>query len=67
ERVLTPRDVLLHPTETIPVSDAEGRIAADVHIGCPPAVLPVVPGEKVDRNAVAVMDYYGIRSITVLK
>lgn len=67
ERVLTPRDVLLHPTETIPVSDAEGRIAADVHIGCPPAVLPVVPGEKVDRNAVAVMEYYGIRSITVLK
>lgn len=67
ERVLAPRDVLLRPTETVAVSEAEGRIAADVHIGCPPAVLPVVPGERVDRNAVAVMEYYGIQTISVLK
>ncbi|MBQ8084149.1 MAG: amino acid decarboxylase [Clostridia bacterium] len=67
ERVLAPRDILLRPTETVTVSDAEGRIAADVHIGCPPAVLPVVPGERVDRNAVAVMEYYGIQTISVLK
>ena len=67
ERVVGPRGVLLRPTETVPVSDAAGRIAADVHIGCPPAVLPVVPGERVDRNAIAVMEYYGIQSISVLK
>ena len=62
-----PRDVLMKATETISVKDAEGRVAADVHVSCPPAILPVVPGEKVDRQAIEILKYYGIKELTVLK
>ena len=67
EKVLMPRDVLLRPTETVPVSAAEGRIAADTSMGCPPAILPVVPGEKIDRGVIDILRYYGHERIDVLK
>ncbi|MDO4405706.1 MAG: amino acid decarboxylase [Eubacteriales bacterium] len=67
ERVFTPRDVLFRPTGTVPVSEAEGRIAADTSMGCPPAVLPVVPGEKIDRSVIDILRYYGHERIDVLK
>ena len=67
ERVFTPRDVLFRPTGTVPVSEAEGRIAADTSMGCPPAILPVVPGEKIDRGVIEILTYYGKQEITVLK
>ena len=67
EKVLMPRDVLFRPTETVPVSEAEGRVAADTSMGCPPAILPVVPGEKIDRSVVEILQYYGKQEITVLK
>lgn len=67
ERVLAPRDVLFRPTETIPVEESLGRIAADTSMGCPPAVLPVVPGEKIDRGVIDILKYYGKQTVTVLK
>ncbi len=67
EKVLMPRDVLFRPTGTIPVAEAEGRIAADTSMGCPPAILPVVPGEKIDRSVIDILTYYGKQEITVLK
>ena len=67
ERVLAPRDILLRPTETVPVEESLGRIAADTSMGCPPAVLPVVPGEKIDRGVIDILRYYGHDQIDVLK
>ena len=67
EKVLMPLDVLFRPTETVPVEESFGRIAADTSMGCPPAVLPVVPGEKIDRSVVEILQYYGKQEITVLK
>ncbi|MBO4383441.1 MAG: amino acid decarboxylase [Clostridia bacterium] len=67
EVVLQPREVLLKPTETIPLSGAEGRIAAVVDIGCPPAVLPVVPGETIDREVLRILDHYGFQTVNVIK
>ncbi len=67
DRVLAPREVLLRPTETVPVEESFGRIAADTSMGCPPAVLPVVPGEKIDRGVIDILRYYGHERIDVLK
>jgi arginine/lysine/ornithine decarboxylase len=36
-------------------------------MGCPPAILPVVPGEKIDRGVIEILTYYGKQEITVLK
>ncbi|MBP5271762.1 MAG: amino acid decarboxylase [Clostridia bacterium] len=67
EAALQPRDVLTRPAEELPVENCLGRIAAHVRVGCPPAVLPVVPGETVDRNVIEVLKACGIQTITVLK
>lgn len=61
------RDAIMSPREEISVSAAEGRIIADVCIGCPPAVPIAVSGEIIDKNVVKCFEYYGIESCTVIK
>lgn len=61
------RDAIMSPREEISVSAAEGRIIADVCVGCPPAVPIAVSGEIIDKNAVKCFGYYGIESCTVIK
>ncbi len=61
-----PYEVWQKPVEQVPAEESAGRICADVRIGCPPAVLPVVPGETIDEAAIRVLKYYGIKRILVL-
>ena len=61
------RDAVFAPQETVPVSEAVGRICGAPTVSCPPAVPAVVSGERVSPEAAALMDYYGIKSISVLK
>lgn len=66
EQVMTIRQATFSPCETIPVSGSMGRILASPSVGCPPAVPIVVCGERIDREAVACFQYYGIDQCTVL-
>lgn len=65
--VKRPYEVLLLPVERVPVEKSVGRIAADTAMGCPPAILPVVPGEKIDAHVVEILKYYGKKELAVLK
>ena len=67
EKVLSIRQALLSPSETIPVEESEGRILAAASVGCPPAVPIVVCGEKIDENAIRCFRYYGIEAVSVVK
>ncbi|MBO7689541.1 MAG: amino acid decarboxylase [Clostridia bacterium] len=67
EAVLQPYEVLSVPAEEVPVENALGRVAALVRIGCPPAVLPVVPGERVDKNVIEILRSCGIGTLNVIK
>ena len=67
EKVLSIREALLSPAETIPVSESQGRILAAASVGCPPAVPIVVCGEKIDENAIRCFQYYGIETVSVVK
>ncbi len=67
EKVLSIREALLSPSETIPVCESLGRILASASVGCPPAVPIVVCGERIDENAIACFQYYGIQTVTVTK
>ena len=53
--------------EKVKLADALGRIALDVPVSCPPAILPVIPGEVVDENIIKILKYYGIKEIYVEK
>ena len=50
--VLSVREALLSPAETLPISQALGRIAAAPAVSCPPAVPIVVAGEQIDADVV---------------
>ena len=65
--VMSPREALLSPSETLPVSKALGRICGATIVGCPPAVPITVSGEEIDEAAIDAFAYYGITSCSVVK
>ena len=61
ERVMGIREAMMSPREKLPAAKAEGRILADAGFGCPPAVPAVIAGERIDRDVLKCLQYYGIR------
>ena len=53
--------------EVIPVSSAVGRICGSPTVSCPPAIPVVISGEAIDKEALAILEYYGIQNIEVVK
>jgi arginine/lysine/ornithine decarboxylase len=66
ERVLSIREALLSPKETVPVEKALGRILAAPTVSCPPAVPILVCGERVEEDAIRCFRYYGRETCTVV-
>ena len=64
--VLSPREALLSPFETLPAERCLGRILASPSVGCPPAVPIAVCGERLDEEALALFRYYGVTELDVL-
>ena len=67
EKVLSVREAMLSPQETLPADKAVGRILADACVSCPPAVPVVIAGERITPAAAACMAYYGIDECNVVK
>ncbi len=67
EQVISLRKAALSPYEIIPVRSAENRICAPVQVPCPPAVPIAVSGEKLSRKWLDFMEFYGLRTIAVVK
>lgn len=61
------RQALLAPWEEVPLSQALGRICGAPTVSCPPAVPVVVSGERISRDALAVLARYGIHFLAVVK
>lgn len=67
ERVLSAREAMLSDSETLPVKECLGRVLAVPTIGCPPAVPILVCGERINEQALACFEYYGIKNCCVVK
>ena len=50
---MTPREAYLSSQETVALSDAAGRLAAEVLCVHPPGTVAVLPGERIPASAVA--------------
>lgn len=61
------RTALLASAEEVPVAAAAGRVCAAPTVGCPPAVPVAVSGEVIGPDAAAVFDYYGIKTLRVVR
>ncbi len=66
-RVLSPRDALFRESETVPVAECVGRVAAVTSVSCPPAIPIVICGEMIDDGARALLEYYGTEFVKVIK
>ena len=66
ERVLSIRQAMLAPHETVPLRVDCGRILGDASVSCPPAVPILICGERISEEALACFSYYGVEHITVV-
>lgn len=67
EKVTDIRTAMLSPCQTVPVTEAVGRVLATPSVSCPPAVPLIVCGERIDEQTLKAFEYYGIRECSVIK
>lgn len=70
ERVVSMRDALFSPAETIPLADAVDHISAEILAPYPPGVPIVAPGERITQKALSFLStkWYNMnRMVRVLR
>lgn len=67
EQVLSIRQAVMAPGETVMAQESEGRVLAAVTVGCPPAVPIIISGERISKEAVDCFRYYGITHVDVVR
>lgn len=67
EKEMSIRRAVFAEHEIIPVSLAVGRICGSPTVSCPPAIPVVISGEVIDKEAVVILEHYGIQTIEVVK
>jgi len=66
-KVMNVRQALFAQSTMIEVSKSLGQVCSSVSVSCPPAILPVIPGEVISESSIEVMKYYGIETVRVVK
>ena len=65
ESAMSIRQAMLTPGKMRKAEQCLGKILVSASVGCPPAVPVVVCGERIDRQAIACFQYYGIETCQV--
>ena len=63
----TIKDALFSPNELLPVEKCVGRILAHTTLSCPPAIPIAISGEILNKKAIQLLKYYGIKTCYVVK
>ncbi len=66
-QAIAPREAFFAQKETVPLSQAEGRVAAQNRTSCPPGVPVAMCGERITADAVRRLAYYGFDRVTVVR
>ena len=67
QRAMSIREAVFSPSETVSVSESEGRICASPTVSCPPAVPIAISGEVISSECVRAFLRYGITRVSVVK
>lgn len=67
KKAMNVRQALFSSSITLDVSKSLGQVCSNVTVSCPPAILPVIPGEVISESSIEVMKYYGIETVRVVK
>jgi len=65
-RCMSMHEALFSPSCELALKDCIGKILAAPSITCPPAIPILVCGERIDAQAAACMEYYGISACRVV-
>lgn len=66
ERVLSIRQALFAPHETVPAARSLGRVCGSPTVSCPPAIPIAVSGERIGPEALTLFAHYGVETVDVL-
>ena len=66
ERICSIRQAMLSPQVSLSAAQSLGRVLADAHMGCPPAVPILAAGERIDQDALRCFAYYGWEECRVM-
>lgn len=67
EAVMSPRQALFSPFETIPVRESLGRVCAGYTVSCPPGIPLIMPGERICEKIINFLTSVGTTAINVVK
>lgn len=67
KKAMNVRQALFSSSITLDVSKSLGQVCSSVTVSCPPAILPVIPGEVINESSIEVMKYYCIETVRVVK
>ena len=67
ERVMSIREAVFSPHETIDVRKSAGRILGQVSVSCPPAVPPAVSGERITEDLIPLFLAYETETVSVVR
>lgn len=67
KQILTPREAVFAPQEVLPTEASLNRICASPTVGCPPAIPIAVSGERIEAEAIALFQRYGVKTVAVVK
>ncbi len=66
-KVLGMKEALFAPSKKVAVEKCEGQVLGALSVSCPPAVSAVVCGERIEKDAIQVMQYYGITECDIIE
>ena len=67
KKICSIRKAYFATSKSIDVSKSLGHVCSNVSVSCPPAILPVIPGEEISESMIETMKYYHIESVRVVK
>ena len=67
ERVMSIREAVFSPHETIDVRKSAGRVLGQVSVSCPPAVPPAVSGERITEDLIPLFLAYETETVSVVR
>lgn len=67
QRILSIRQALFAPHETVPAAQSLGRVCGAPTVSCPPAIPVAVSGEAITREALELLAYYGLGQVDVVR
>lgn len=67
ERVMSVRQALFAPQESVSAEQSLGRVCGAPTVACPPAIPIAVSGERIGAEALELFRHYGVKTVDVVK